>query len=170
MSILSPSKLETIDYGQQFWQAVFNSNAQKVNEIFAKFPDLWDGTPSDGQVLTYDQASGLFVATAVPYPVPQATVDITIGAGEDTTISATCSKTFALTLTKATNLVVTHLSAGMFFDLIITQDATGGWEFTAGGCTILGTPFTDPNIHTWVKCAKIGSNTIFNVVANYLEP
>ena len=112
MSILNPSKLETVDYGQQFWQAILTANAQKLNDYFNKISGLWDGTATNGQTVIYDSALAKFKPSAMPYPVPQSAVVVTIGSGSDTTINTTSGKFFTLSLTKNTNLVFTNFSSG----------------------------------------------------------
>ena len=167
MSILSPTKIETIDYGQQFWQAVFNANAQKINDYFNKISGLWDGTATNGQTVVWDSALGKWKPSAVPYPVPQAAVALTIGTGADTTANTSTSKFFTLTLTKATNIVFSNFNSGMVVDLVTTQDAVGSWGVSFSGYTLVGTVLTDPNISTWYRCFKVDTITMVNVVANF---
>lgn len=167
MSILNPSKIETIDYGQQFWQAIFNANAQRLNDYFNKIAGLWDGTATEGQTVVWDNALGKWKPSAVPYPVPQAAVALTIGSGTDTTANCSTSKFFTLALTKATNMIFSNLSDGMVVDLIVTQNATGGYAVSFTGYTVVGTQNTDPNVSTWYRCFKVGSITMVNVVANF---
>ena len=167
MAILSPSKLETVDYGQQFWQAILTANAQKLNDYFNKISGLWDGTATNGQTVVYDSALGKFKPAAVPYPVVQAAVAVTIGTGADTTINTTSGKAFTLTLTKVTNLIFSNFSTGMVVDLFLTQDATGGWAITSSGNTIVGTIETTAGINTWLRVFRVGTSTIINVVANF---
>ncbi len=118
MAILNPSKLETIDYGQQWWQHIFNANAQKENDIFNKLSGLWDGTATEGQVPVYNSTLGKWVPSAVPYPVPQAPIALVIGAGADTTVNASLSKFFTLNLTKSTNIIISNMPDGMVIDII----------------------------------------------------
>ena len=167
MSILNPSKLETVDYGQQFWQAILSSNAQKLNDYFNKISGLWDGTATNGQTVVWDNALGKWKPANVPYPVPQSTVVVTIGSGADTTINTTSSKSFVLTLTKATNLVFSNFSSGMVIDLFLIQDSTGGWTITSTGNNIVGTIQTTANIYTWLRVCMVGSVTYLNVVGNF---
>lgn len=167
MSILNPSKLETVDYGQQFWQAILTANAQKLNDYFNKIAGLWDGTATNGQTVVYDSALVKFKPATIPYPVPQSAVVVTIGAGADTTINTTSGKFFTLSLTKATNLVFPNFSTGMFVDLIMTQDATGGWAVTSSGNNIVGTIETTAGISTWLRAFRFGTTTVINVVANF---
>jgi hypothetical protein len=167
MSILSPSKLETVDYGQQFWQAILTANAQKLNDYFNKISGLWDGTATNGQTVVYDSALGKFKPSAIPYPVPQASVAVTIGSGADTTINTTLGKSFTLSLTKVTNLVFSNFSTGMVVDLFLTQDSTGGWLPTSSGNIIVGTIETTAGINTWLRVFKVGTSVYINVVANF---
>ena len=167
MSILNPTKLETLDYGQQFWQHIFTTNAQKENGIFNKIAGLWDGTATEGQVVVWDNALGKWKPSAVPYPVPQTPIALTIGAGADTAINASTAKFFTLILTKNTNLVFSNLLSGMVVDIILTQNATGGWITTSTGSTIAGTISTTPSINTWLRCCKVDTITLINVVANF---
>ena len=167
MSILNPSKLETVDYGQQFWQAILSSNAQKLNDYFNKISGLWDGTATNGQTVVYDSSLVKFKPAVIPYPAPQAAVVVTIGEGADTTISTTSGKFFTLSLTKATNLVFTNFSNGMVIDLIITQDSTGDWPITSSGNNIVGTIETSAGISTWLRIFRFGTTTVLNVVANF---
>lgn len=167
MSILSPSKLETVDYGQQMWQAILTANAQKLNDIFNKISGLWDGTAVNGQTVVYDSALGKFKPSTVPYPVPQSTVTVTIGTGNDTTINTTSSKSFVLSLTKATNLVFSNFSSGMVIDLFLIQDATGDWVTTSTGNVIVGVIQTTAGIYTWLRVCRVGTVTYLNVVGNF---
>ena len=167
MAILSPSKLETVDYGQQFWQHILTSNAQKLNDYFNKISGLWDGTATNGQTVVYDSALGKFKPASVPYPVPQASVAVTIGSGADTTINTVLGKSFTLSLTKATNLVFSNFSTGMVVDLFLVQDATGGWMPTSSGNIIVGTIETTAGINTWLRAFKVGTSVYINVVANF---
>lgn len=167
MSILSPSKIETIDYGQQFWQHIFNANAQRINDYFTKITGLWDNTATEGQTVVWDNALGRWKPAAVPYPTPQAASTLTIGAAADTTVNTSTSKFFTLSLTKATNIIFSNFTDGMVVDLITTQDSTGGWGVTFSGYTLVGTPDTDPDTSTWYRCFKVGSSTVVNVVANF---
>ena len=167
MAILSPSKLETVDYGQQFWQAILTANAQKLNDYFNKISGLWDGTATNGQTVIYDSALGKFKPANIPYPVPQSAVVVTIGSGADTTINTTSGKLFTLSLTKATNLIFSNFSSGMVVDLIMTQDVTGGWVVTSSGNNIVGNIETTSGISTWLRVFRIGTTTVLNVVANF---
>ena len=167
MSILNPTKIETIDYGQQLWQAVFNANAQKLNGYFNKISGLWDGTATDGQTVVWDQALGKWKPSAVPYPVPQAAVALTIGTGSDTTANTSTSKFFTLALSKSTNMILSNFNTGMVVDLITTQDGVGGKAVTFASATVVGTVITDPDICTWYRCFKVGSVLMVNVVANF---
>jgi len=167
MSILSPSKLETVDYGQQMWQAILTANAQKLNDMFNKIAGLWDGTAVNGQTVVYDSALGKFKPSTVPYPVPQSTVTVTIGTGNDTTINTTSSKSFVLSLTKATNLVFSNFSSGMVIDLFLIQDATGDWVTTSTGNVIVGVIQTTAGIYTWLRVCRVGTVTYLNVVGNF---
>ena len=167
MSILAPTKLETLDYGQQFWQHVFTTNAQRENDLFNKIAGLWDGTATEGQVVVWDNALGKWKPSAVPYPVPQTPIALTIGAGADTAINASTAKFFTLILTKNTNLVFSNLLSGMVVDIILTQNSTGGWVTTSTGSTIAGTISTTPSINTWLRCCKVDTITLINVVANF---
>ena len=167
MSILNPSKLETVDYGQQFWQAILTANAQKLNDMFNKIAGLWDGTATNGQTVVYDSALGKFKPASIPYPVPQAAVTVTIGAGADTTINTTSSKSFVLTLTKNTNLVFSNFSTGMVIDLFLIQDGTGGWVITSTGNNIVGTILTTAGIYTWLRVCKVGTPVYLNVTGNF---
>ena len=169
MSILSPTGLETIDYGQQFWNAVFNSNAQKENTIFNKLSGFWDGTATDGKIAVWNAASGKVVPSDPPYPVPQTPVALTIGGGTDTTLTATASKFFTLAVTKNTNIVFSGFSSGMAIDLVLTQDSFGGWGVTFSGCTVIGTIDTAALVNTWLKCYKVGTITFVEVRASFIS-
>ena len=162
------SGLETIDYGQQLWQAIFNTNAQREDFIFNKISGFWDGTATDGKVAVWSSASSKVVPSDPPYPVPQASVVLTIGGGADTTVNASLGKFYTLALSKDTNLLFTNLSSGMVLNLIVTQDATGGRMVTASGCTIVGTINTTALINTWLRCYKVGTSTFVEVLASFL--
>lgn len=167
MAILNPSKLETIDYGQQWWQHIFNANAQKENDIFNKLSGLWDGSATDGQVVVWDAATGRWKASNVPYPVPQAAIALTIGTGADTAVNTASSKFFTLVLSKATNIVFSNFTSGMVVDLVVNQDATGGFGITFSGAPVVGTVETEANVYTWFRCFKVDTVVMVNVVANF---
>jgi len=167
MGILLPSKVETIDYGQQFWHHIFNSNAQKINKYFNLIRGLWDGTATNGQTLIWDSTLGYWKPAAAPYPVPQAAVALVIGTAADTTVNTTLSKFFTLSLTKATNVVFTNFSTGMVLDLVTTQNSTGGFLMTFTGCTVIGEQNTDPLMSTWFRCFKVGTTTMVNIMATF---
>ena len=162
------SGLETIDYGQQLWQAIFNTNAQREDFIFNKISGFWDGTATDGKVAVWSSASSKVVPSDPPYPVPQASVVLTIGGGAETTVNASLGKFYTLALSKDTNLLFTNLSSGMVLNLIVTQDATGGRIVTASGCAIVGTINTTALINTWLRCYKVGTSTFVEVLASFL--
>ena len=42
MTILSPSTLETVTYSQQGWNAIVNSNFEKINDIWGGFASYWE--------------------------------------------------------------------------------------------------------------------------------
>lgn len=167
MAILSPSKLETIDYGQQWWQHIFNANAQKENDIFNKMQGLWDGTATNGQVVVWDSSTSKWKASNIPYPVPQAALALTIGVGADTTVNTASSKFFTLVMSKATNIVFSNFTSGMVVDLVANQNATGGFGITFSGAPIVGTVETTANIYTWFRCFKVDTTIMINVVANF---
>ena len=169
MSILSPTGLETIDYGQQFWNAVFNTNAQKENNIFNKLSGFWDGTATDGKIAVWNNTSGKVVPSDPPYPVPQAPVAVTIGGGSDTTVTTTSGKFFTLSVTKNTNIVFASFSSGMSLYLVLTQDAIGGCGVSFSGCTLIGTINTTPLVNTWLKCYKVGTTTFVEVRASFIS-
>ena len=168
MAILSPTGLETIDYGQQFWNAVFNSNSQKENTMLNKLAGFWDGTATDGKVAIWNNTLSKVVPSDPPYPVPQSAVVVAIGASSDTTINTTTSKFFTLDVTKNTNLVFSNFSSGMSFDLILQQDAFGGHSVTASGCTIIGSFSLAASTGTWLKCYKVGTQTFIEVRTQFL--
>ena len=167
MSKLS-SGLETIDYGQQLWQSVFNTNAQREDFIFNKISGFWDGTATDGKIAVWNNTSGKVVPSDPPYPVPQSAVAVTIGGGADTTINATLSKFYTRALSKDTNLLFTNLSSGMVLNIVVAQDATGGRNVTASGCTIVGTINTTSLVNTWLRCYKVGTSTFIEVLASFI--
>jgi len=49
MSVLSPTSLETTDYGQQGWNAVHSANMQKLNDYLKK---LWGPVQADNALGT----------------------------------------------------------------------------------------------------------------------
>lgn len=56
MAVLNPSKLESIDYGQQAWNGIFTADMQRLNDYLAKFEPLWNlaGNLGDGALLKYN--------------------------------------------------------------------------------------------------------------------
>lgn len=63
MSILSPTNLETNDYGEQGWNAVFNADVQRLNDYLAKFQPAWDVSAlADNVVLQFNSTSGKWEA------------------------------------------------------------------------------------------------------------
>ena len=169
MSILSPTSLETIDYGQQFWHAVFNSNAQKENTILNKLSGFWDGTATDGKIAVWNNTLGKVVPSDPSYPTPQSAVALTIGGAADTTLTATSGKFFTLAVTKNTNVVFSGFSSGMYLDLIVSQDVFGGWGVSFAGCTLIGTIDQSASVSTWLKCYKVGTTTFVEVRGSFIS-
>lgn len=60
MTVLSPTSLETTDYGQQGWNAVLSSNMQRLNTYLTK---LWGPTVAT-KALGTDTVSDASAATA----------------------------------------------------------------------------------------------------------
>lgn len=57
MSILNPSKLETADYGQPQWVAIYNKNVERLNALLLKINALLDVDTTylkDDAVLQWD--------------------------------------------------------------------------------------------------------------------
>jgi len=57
MTILNPSNLETADYGQPEWVAIYNANVEKLNAVLLKVNALFDVDVDalvDGMVLRWD--------------------------------------------------------------------------------------------------------------------
>ena len=65
MSILSPTNLETADYGTVGWNAIYSSNFQKLNDYLAKFEDLWNDTAADWNLLRYDSSISKWVKVVI---------------------------------------------------------------------------------------------------------
>lgn len=66
MSILTPSGLETITYGQQGWNAIITANMQKLNGWISKlFPLVDSTTRTAGAVPVWDQVTGNWKPSAV---------------------------------------------------------------------------------------------------------
>lgn len=59
MAVLSPTSLETTEYGLQGWNAVHTANMQKINTYLNKFTPLWNPATSlaDGALLRYNATS-----------------------------------------------------------------------------------------------------------------
>lgn len=74
MTVLSPTNLETTDYGQQGWNAVHSANMQRLNAFIAK---LWGPT-------TAAKALGTDTVSDVPAQTAQALTDSTGGAASQT--------------------------------------------------------------------------------------
>ena len=61
MTILSPTNLETADYGLPGWVHIFNKNIDLLNSVILKVNQLVDVNADylpDGGVLTWDASSG----------------------------------------------------------------------------------------------------------------
>lgn len=57
MSILTPTKLETMDYRNPLWQAIYNTNIERLNAALLKVRALLDvdiDTIEDGAVLMWN--------------------------------------------------------------------------------------------------------------------
>jgi len=57
MTILTPSGLETDDYGYSGWQAIHNKNADKLRRVYRMLQGLLDidtDNLRDGAILTWD--------------------------------------------------------------------------------------------------------------------
>ena len=65
MSVLSPSNLETADYGTSGWNAIYSSNFQKLNDYLAKFEDLWNSTPDNWNILRYDSSTSKWIKDTI---------------------------------------------------------------------------------------------------------
>jgi len=65
MAILSPTNLETANYGTTGWNAIYSSNFQKLNTYLAKFEDLWNITASDWNILRYSSSSGKWIKDTI---------------------------------------------------------------------------------------------------------
>jgi len=65
MAILSPTNLETANYGTVGWNAIYTSNFQKLNTYLAKFEDLWNITASDWNILRYSTSSGKWIKDTI---------------------------------------------------------------------------------------------------------
>ena len=167
MSILNPSKLETISYGQQFWNFIFNSNAQRLNTIFNTISSLWDGTATEGQTVVWNSTTGKWVASSVPYPVPQTPVTLTAAA--TTTINASSSKFFVCSVNLNISVVFSNFLDGMVLDFVATQDSVGSRSITFSGCILTGNPSTDPSVSTWYTCFKVGTVVYVNVVGTFIS-
>ncbi|MEG1609894.1 MAG: hypothetical protein RR317_01775, partial [Bilophila sp.] len=66
MSMLTPSGLETITYGQQGWNAIITFNMQKLNDWIGKLLPLVNTSPrTAGLVPVWDQTEGTWKPSAV---------------------------------------------------------------------------------------------------------
>jgi len=63
--ILSPSGLETYDYGTPGWSDIESSNFQKLNNYLAKFEDLWNSTPDNWNILRYDSSTSKWIKDTI---------------------------------------------------------------------------------------------------------
>ena len=75
----------------------------------------------------------------------------------------------SIQVTKNTNIVFASFSSGMTLDLVLTQDATGGWGVSFSGCTLIGTINTTSLVNTWLKCYKVGTTTFVEVRASFIS-
>lgn len=68
--------METADYGQTDWQAIYNSDIEKLNDWFAKFDPLWNPQAADdNKLLSYDHSSGEWEVTSFTEAEVQDAVD-----------------------------------------------------------------------------------------------
>jgi len=65
MSILTPSNLETADYGTPGWNYIYSTNFEKLNDYLAKFEDLWNSTPTDWNILRYDSTTSKWIKDTI---------------------------------------------------------------------------------------------------------
>jgi len=105
MAILSPTNLETANYGTTGWNAIYSSNFQKLNTYLAYFQDLWSGLSSsdNNKIIAYDNSAGKWTKRTLQGTTNQINVtftssSITLSLPQD--IATSSSPTFAgLTLT-----------------------------------------------------------------------
>jgi hypothetical protein len=167
MSILSPTKIETVDYGQQYWNHIFNTNAQKVNKYFEYMTGLWDNTATEGQTIIWNNTTQKWVPSAFPVLPPPATQVVTIGASTTTTVNCQAARFFTLDLTKSTEIAFSNFNDGVTINLIVKQDATGDWDVTFSESSVVGTVITTANTTTWYRCYKIDVTVFVEVVGNF---
>lgn len=109
MAILSPTNLETADYGTTGWNAIYSSNFQKINNYLAR---IWNAlanlSSSDtNKILVYDHSQGQWVRKNITGTTNRITIthsasDITISTPQD--IHTSASPTFSsLTLSTTTS-------------------------------------------------------------------
>lgn len=67
MSVLTPTNLETANYGTTGWNAIYSSNFSKLNDYLDKFADLWTGLSSsdDHKILMFKNSAGKWVKTTL---------------------------------------------------------------------------------------------------------
>ena len=86
MAILSPTNLETADYGQSGWNAIYSSNFEKLNNYLSKFQILWNpSSGDDNKLIKYNNSAGEWEATSFTASQVQNAIDRTANMDHATT-------------------------------------------------------------------------------------
>lgn len=114
MAILSPTNLETVEYGTTGWNAIYSSNFQKINDFFNRLWNAISGLSSseNNKILVYDHSQGRWIRKSIAGAPNRITINHTTDQVQITTpqdIGTASSPTFAslnLTTTTSPPLVV----------------------------------------------------------------
>ena len=166
MAILNPTRIETIDYGQQYWNHIFNTNAQKVNQYFEIIAGMWNGTAQHNQTITYNFLQNKWIPSDLPV-LPPPSSSVVTPVNDIVLIDRSIAKFFTLQITTNLSINFVNFNNGMVINLITTQNNVGGHELSFPESNLAGTIVTLPNTITWYQCYKIEDVIFIEVLGNF---
>jgi hypothetical protein len=158
MSFIESTNLETIDYVQPNWNAIMNSNSQKLEEIFTSFALLWDAVSrTDGFGIKWDGDNWVMEQAIELYTIKQ------LSEGSSTIIvDASNCVGFTITLTGNRTLQnPSNMLDGKTYYWLITQDGVGGRTIsfdTAYKFSYTPALSTDPGAVDLIKGSVFGAD------------
>lgn len=127
MTVLSTTKLETMSYGQQGWDAIFNRNATIMHDLLMKIEAFWNTSISkdDQDVMFWNAAQSKFLPKEYKPPV---LLPVTVTDTPTIVVDASVSRIFNITLHGNRALSnPANLVEGATYYWIIKQDAVGSF-------------------------------------------
>lgn len=129
MSVLTPSNLETTDYGVAGWTAIQAANMQRLNEYLARFQPLWSpGATPDQAALRYNAAQSKWEAHAIA----------TSGVWTPTIVGDSVAGSHAYATRSGTWARMGHLLLWQAMVTVSSKDSA-----MAGGVNCIGLPFAN---------------------------